>query len=158
MKYMIKMKNSIVKIFMLLAVSLATVSCSDDEIPVETLEVIPVNLHGAWRLDELNGEKLPEGFYVYIDFNRKGTFKLYQNNDSMYPRCITGTFSIEKDINTGSIISGVYDYDQGVWNNDYIVTDLLETGSMIWTSKDGDEVSKYIRVDEIPSHIQESAE
>ena len=158
MKYMINMKNSIVKILMLLVVSLMTVSCSDDEIPVQTLEVIPVNLHGTWKLQELNGAELPEGFYVYIDFNRKGTFKLYQNNDSMYPRCITGSFSIKKDINIGSVISGVYDYEQGSWNNDYIVTDLLETGSMIWTAKDGDEVSKYVRVDEIPSDILESAE
>ena len=156
MKYMINMKNSIVKILMLLVVSLMTVSCSDDEIPVQTLEVIPVNLHGTWKLQELNGAELPEGFYVYIDFNRKGTFKLYQNNDSMYPRCITGSFSIKKDINIGSVISGVYDYEQGSWNNDYIVTDLLETGSMIWTAKDGDEVSKYVRVDEIPSDILES--
>ena len=156
MKYMINMKNSIVKILMLLVVSLMTVSCSDDELPVQTLEVIPVNLHGTWKLQELNGAELPEGFYVYIDFNRKGTFKLYQNNDSMYPRCITGSFSIKKDINIGSIISGVYDYEQGAWNNDYIVTDLLETGSMIWTTKEGDEVSKYIRVDEIPSDILDS--
>ena len=157
MKYMINMKNSMVSILMLLVVSLMTVSCSDDEIPVATLEVIPVNLHGAWKLEELNGEKLPESFYVYIDFNRKGTFKLYQNNDSMYPRCITGSFSIEKDINIGSVISGIYDYGQGAWNNEYIVTDLLESGSMIWTAKDGDEVSKYIRVDEIPADILESS-
>ena len=153
---MINMKNSIVKVLMLLVISLMTVSCSDDEIPVQTLEVIPVNLHGTWKLQELNGTELPEGFYVYIDFNRKGSFKLYQNNDSMYPRCITGSFTIEEDERIGSVISGVYDFEQGAWNNEYIVTDLLESGSMVWTAKDGDEVSKYVRVDEIPSDILES--
>ena len=153
---MINMKNGIVKVLMLLVISLMTVSCSDDEIPVQTLEVIPVNLHGTWKLQELNGTELPEGFYVYIDFNRKGSFKLYQNNDSMYPRCITGSFTIEEDERIGSVISGVYDFEQGAWNNEYIVTDLLESGSMVWTAKDGDEVSKYVRVDEIPSDILES--
>lgn len=150
---MINMKNSLVKILLLFVVSLMTVSCSDDEIPVQTLEVLPANLHGTWKLQELNGAELPEGFYVYIDFNRKGTFKLYQNNDSMYPRCITGSFSVKKDPRIGAILSGVYDYEQGAWNNEYIVTDLLETGSMIWTVKDGDEISKYVRVDEIPLEI-----
>lgn len=153
MKYMINMKNSIVKVMMLFMVALMTVSCSDDEAPVPELDVIPVNLHGTWKLQDLNGAELPEGVYVYIDFNRKGTFKLYQNNDSMYPRCITGSFFIEKDPKIGSVLSGKYDYEQGAWNNEYIVTDLLETGSMKWTVKDGEEVSTYVRVDEIPSEI-----
>lgn len=153
MKYMNNMKNSIVKVMMLFMVALMTVSCSDDEIQVQELEVIPVNLHGTWKLQELNGTELPEGVYVYIDFNRKGTYKLYQNNDSMYPRCITGTFSIKKDPVIGAILSGTYDYGKGAWNNEYIVTDLLETGSMVWTVKDGEEISVYVRVDEIPSEI-----
>ena len=153
MKDIKNMKNSLVKLFMLLIVSVISVACSDDEIPVQTLDVNPVNLHGTWKLEELNGSALPEGMYIYIDFNRKGTFKLYQNNDSMEPRCITGEFFIKQDIDLGAILSGRYDYQNGNWNNAYIVTDLLETGSMIWTVKDGDEVSKYVRVDNIPSEI-----
>ena len=153
MKNIINMKDSLVKLLMLLIVSVISVSCSDDEIPVQTLDVNPVSIHGIWKLEELNGAALPEGMYIYIDFNRKGTFKLYQNNDSMEPRCITGEFSIEKDINLGTILSGLYDYQNGNWNNEYIVTDLLETGSMIWTVKNGVEVSKYVRVDSIPSEI-----
>lgn len=154
MKHMNNLKNSMLKMLLLLVTVCLTASCSDDETPVPTLEVIPVNLHGAWKLQELNGTELPENVYVYIDFNRKGTFKLYQNNDSMYPRCITGTFNIQHDYKLGAILSGVYDYEQGKWNNEYIVTDLLEAGSMVWTVKDGDEVSKYVRVDEIPSEIK----
>lgn len=148
-----KLKNSMLKMLLLLVVVCCSASCSDDEAPVPTLEVIPVNLHGTWKLQELNGAEIPENMYVYIDFNRKGTFKLYQNNDSMYPRCITGTFNIRHDDEQGAIISGMYDFQNGMWNNEYIVTDLLETGSMIWTVKDGDEISKYVRVDEIPSEI-----
>ncbi len=153
MKYMIKMKNGIVKVLMLLMVALMTVSCSDDEAPEPTLEVTPINLHGLWKLQELNGAELPEGIYVYIDFNRKGTFALYQNNDSMEPRHITGSFSVEKDPRIGSILRGEYDFQNGKWNNEYVVTDLLESGSMIWTVKGGNEVSKYVRVEEIPSDI-----
>lgn len=153
MNYMNNLKNSMLKMLLLMVAVCTMASCSDDETPVPTLEVIPVNLHGTWKLQELNGAELPENFYVYIDFNRKGTFTLYQNNDSMYPRCITGTFNIEHDYQLGAILSGVYDFQQGEWNNKYIVTDLLETGSMIWTVKDGDEVSKYVRVDKIPEEI-----
>lgn len=28
------------------------------------------------------------------------------------------------------------------WNNEYIVTDLMQSGSMVWTVKEGTEVSK----------------
>eukprot|EP00975_Prorocentrum_lima_P066602 12910107-Prorocentrum_lima.AAC.1 len=61
---------------------------------------------------------------------------MYQKFDSMYARYITGSFSIENNPYLGYIISGVYDYGNGDWNNKYIVTDLLESGSMTWTSKD----------------------
>ena len=147
------MKKYILKSLMLLVVALITVSCSDDETPVQTLDVIPVNLHGVWQLQESNGAALPENVYVYIDFDRKGTYKLYQNNDSMYPRLITGKYEIEQDYYLGAVISGVYDFEQGKWNNEYVVTDLLESGSMIWTVKNGDEVSKYVRVEKVPQEI-----
>mgnify|MGYP001511974435 CR=1 FL=1 len=57
-----------------------------------------------------------------------------------------------------ALISGEYDFGNGEWNNDYIVTDLLEAGSMIWTAKDdAGDVSKYVRCDEVPSKIVEEA-
>ena len=57
----------------------------------------------------------------------------------------------------GDIVSGKYDNSLGGrWNNSYIVTELLPSGSMIWTMKDdAGDVSKYIRCDEIPSNILE---
>jgi hypothetical protein len=82
---------------------------------------------------------------------------MYQKFDSMYPRRITGVFSIEKDKYGKYILSGKYDYGMGEWNNKYFVTELLE-GSMILTSdSENAEISKYIRCNEIPEDIIESA-
>lgn len=79
---------------------------------------------------------------------------MYQKFDSMYARYITGNFSIEVDPYLGSIISGDYDFGNGDWNNKYIVTDLLKSGSMIWTAKDDEtDVNKYIRCDKVPEEI-----
>ena len=56
------------------------------------------------------------------------------------------------------VISGEYDFGNGDWNNDYIVTDLLESGSMIWTVKDDDsDVNKYVRCEKVPESIIEEA-
>lgn len=152
------MKKKIVNILMLLVISLMTFSCSKDEVVTEQpLEVNPITMQGTWKLAELNDEQLPEDFYIYVVFDRKGNFEMYQKHDSMYPRYITGTYSIEKDAHYGYILSGEYDYENGDWNNKYVVTDLLESGSMIWTVKDGDEVSKYVRVDEVPEEIIKAA-
>ena len=129
---------------------LGFVACDDeDEAKVETLEVTPANLNGTWQLVEWNGESLAEGTYCYITFVRRDkTFQMYQKFDSMYARFFSGTFEIEKDDDLG-----------GRWNNSYVVTDLLPSGSMIWTVKDdmGD-VSKYVRCDGVPSDIVEETE
>lgn len=91
------MKKKIVNILMLLVISLMTFSCSEDEVVTEQpLEVNPITMQGTWKLAELNGEQLPEDFYIYVVFDRKGNFEMYQKHDSMYPRYITGTYSIER--------------------------------------------------------------
>lgn len=132
-------------------------SCSkdDEEVIVPTLEVNYVNIAGTWKLTEWNGSSVSDNIYCYIVFNRKDhTFQMYQKFDSMYSRCITGEFVIEQDEYWGSMISGTYDYGMGNWNNTYIVTDLLETGSMIWTVKGDDtDISKYERCDEVPAEV-----
>ena len=137
-------------------------ACSDDEevSVVPTLEVNYANLNGTWMLTEWNGQPISEGTYCYIDFNRREhTFKMYQKFDSMYARCITGEFTLEKDDELGDIISGTYDYGMGDWNNSYIITDLLEAGSMVWTVKgDNTDVCKYERCDEVPLYIKAEAE
>ena len=141
---------------------LGFVACDDeDEAKVETLEVTPANLNGTWQLVEWNGESLAEGTYCYITFVRRDkTFQMYQKFDSMYARFFSGTFEIEKDDDLGYIVSGKYDYSLGGrWNNSYVVTDLLPSGSMLWSVKDdmGD-VSKYVRCDGVPSDIVEETE
>lgn len=148
------MKN-IFKLMALFAFLFCFTSCDDDEPVIPILEVTPANLNGTWELSEWNGAPLAEGTYCYITFNRKEqTFEMYQKFDSMYARYITGNFSIEVDPYLGSIISGDYDFGNGDWNNKYIVTDLLESGSMIWTAKDDEnDVNKYIRCDKVPEEI-----
>ncbi|WP_018666152.1 lipocalin family protein [Bacteroides gallinarum] len=130
-------------------------ACDDDEAVIPTLAVTPANLNGTWELAEWNGQPLAEGTYCYVTFDRKEqTFEMYQKFDSMYARHITGGFSIEEDPYLGSVIDGVYDYGNGEWNNKYIVTDLLETGSMIWTAKDNEnDVNKYVRCEAVPEDI-----
>lgn len=142
-------------LFMLL---IGFTACEDDEETVSTLEVNYANLNGTWQLAEWNGQPLAEGTYCYITFVRKDkTYKMYQNFNSMYAHCVSGTFTVENDDYLGYIISGDYDLI-GEWTHSYIVTDLLPSGSMIWTVKDdSSDVSKYVRCDGVPSNIVEEA-
>lgn len=151
------MKN-IFKLMVLFALLFCGSSCSDDEeLTVARLEVTTANLNGVWQLAEWNGQPLAEDTYCYIKFNRKDqTFEMYQKFDSMYARYITGSFSIRKDPYLGAVIAGVYYYGNGDWNNEYIVTDLLESGSMVWTAtEDKGDINKYVRCDRIPDEIIE---
>ena len=153
------MKN-ILKLMALFAFVLCFTACDDDEkADIQILPVTPANLNGTWQLAEWNGQPVAEGTYCYITFNRKEqTFEMYQKFDSMYARYITGSFKIEKDPYLGYVISGDYDFNNGDWNNEYIVTDLLPSGSMIWAAKDDDsDVNKYVRCNGVPSKIVEEA-
>ena len=155
MKILFRIMTLFVRLF-------SIVACEDeDDAKVETLAVTPANLNGTWQLSEWNGQLLAEGTYCYITFVRKdATFEMYQKFDSMYARYLTGTFSIEKDDYLGYIISGKYDHSLGGrWNSSYIVTELLPSGSMVWTVKDdAGDVSKYIRCDGVPASIKKEAQ
>lgn len=148
----------IMALFMLLF-NFAACGDDDEEVQIQQLPVNYANLDGTWKLTEWNGQALPEGNYVYISFTRRDhTFKIYQKMDSMYARLITGTFTIEEDEYLGYVINGEYDYDNGDWNNKYIVV-LLENGTMTWTVKDDEEdVSRYERCDAIPDEILKETE
>ena len=151
------MKN-ILKMAMMLLFVCSFTACSDDENPEpQSLEVTPNNISGIWRLEELNGEAIPEGTFCYREYVRSDrTFTIYQKFDSMYPRCITGVYSIEKDPYKGYILSGEYDYGMGEWNNDYIVTSLYETTMTLAADNETGEISKYERCDKVPSDILDS--
>lgn len=130
------MKNFF-KLMFLFALLLCSLSCNDDDQTVVAgLEVNAVNLNGVWQQAEWNGHSLAEDTCC-IKFNCKDqTFEMYLKFDSMYARCITGDFSIRIDPYLGALISGVYDYGDREWNNEYVVTELLESGLMVWTAKD----------------------
>lgn len=135
-------------------------SCSDDDkkMHVPSLEVTPANIAGVWKLSEWNnGTEVHEGVYCYIVLERRDmVFKMYQNVNSMYARCITGDFSIEKDEYEGYIISGTYDFQlfDDAWSHSYIVTELTADGSMVWVAQDDeDNVCKYVRCDAVPEDI-----
>lgn len=149
------------KFFTLLVIALLCLgfaACSsDDDEPVEpSLEVTPASLNGTWKLVEWNnGEQVPEGVYCYLVFNRREqTFEIYQKFDSMYGRHITGSFKITNDPYKGYVVSGSYDYNRGDWNQSYIVTRLLASGTMTWTA-DGNatDVCRYERCSEVPADI-----
>lgn len=148
-------------IFRLMAVFLMMIAiqgCSsdDDKHTLEpTLDVTPANIAGVWKLEEWNSRPLPQGTYCYIIFTRKErSFRMFQKFDSMYARCITGVYAIDKDKLGNYIISGEYDYQMGEWNNSYVVTELYASGSMLWTAKDNpDDVCRYVRLDAVPEDI-----
>lgn len=131
----------------------------DDYTPeTEKLEVTPHNISGYWKLTEINKTSLPEGTFCYIEYIRKDkTFKMYHNFDSMYPRCITGVYSIENDANKGDILSGKYDFGNGEWNNKYFVVELLEESMSLVADNEDAEACKYERCNEIPAEILEQA-
>ena len=136
------------------------VCCSNEEEVMDPkLEVNYTNLNGVWKLSEWNGQVLPEEVFCYIEFNRKEhTFVIYQKFDSMYARCITGEFLLEKDDVWGDVISGTYDYGMGKWNNSYVITELLPSGSMTWTVKgDAADVCRYERCNKIPEDVKAEA-
>ena len=135
-------------------------ACSNDDVDFapKSLEVTPHNISGYWKLTEYNGQKIPQGLFWYVEYIRKDRkFVMYQKFDSMYPRRITGVFSIEKDKYGKYILSGKYDYGMGEWNNKYFVTELLESSMILTADSENAEISKYIRCNEIPEDIIESA-
>jgi hypothetical protein len=135
-------------------------ACSNDDVDFapKSLEVTPHNMSGYWMLSEYNGQEIPEGLFCYVEYIRKNRkFVMYQKFDSMYPRRITGVFSIEKDKYGKYILSGKYDYGMGEWNNKYFVTELLESSMILTADSENAEISKYIRCNEIPEDIIESA-
>lgn len=142
---------------LLLTLMTAFTACEEPIEEIPALEVNYINLDGTWQLAEWRGEPLAEGTWLYVTLDRKEhIFKIYDNISTMYPHLYTGVFEITNDWRAGDVISGTYDYENGVWNHDYIVTDLYQE-SMLWTAKDDDtEVQKFVRVAEVPASIIEA--
>ncbi len=155
----------LIKLFSLLVVllfAMGFVSCSsDDEEPQEQpLAVTPANLDGVWKMVAWNnGQLMPEGTYCYVVFHRRdNTMEMYDNLNSMYAHYTSGTFYVQQDAYLGYVINGTYDNGMGDWNQSYIVSNLYQSGSMVWTGKDdASDVCIYQRVSEIPAEIKKEA-
>lgn len=146
------------KSLLLLMVTMMTLVACDKEDSAggeEQLEVTRHNISGSWTLKSWAGGVLSEGSYVYIDFKRADrTYTLWQNLDSAPARKITGLYNIDIDEELGAVIRGNYDYGNGDWNHQYIITSLT-SDEMIWVAKDdADDVSIYVRA-EIPEELQD---
>ncbi len=144
------MKNFF-KLMLLLLLAIPFQACSDDdEAAIANLEVTTYNIAGVWKLHNWSGsaESLPE---VYIEFSRKeNRFKIFQTYNSMYPEIKTGTYSVEKDYYKGTIMSGVYDHDNGKWNNKYVIKTFTDTVLELVAGK---ETQTFVRVDKVPDYI-----
>lgn len=152
------------KLFTLLAALLLTtgfVSCSsdDDEPQEQSLAVTPANLDGVWQMTEWNGKPMAEGTYCYVVFHRRdNTMEMYDNLNSMYAHYTSGTFNITQDAYLGYVINGTYDNGVGDWTQSYIVSNLYQGGSMLWTAKDdASDIFRYQRVSEVPAEIKKEA-
>lgn len=155
------MKNFL-KTTAILLVAFCFCACSNesDDFAPQSLEVTPNNISGYWVLSEYNGMEIPEGVFCYVEYIRKDRkFVMYQKFDSMYPRRITGVYSIEKDKYGRAILDGTYDYSMGdgEWNNRYFVTELLENRMVLTADSENADVCIYVRCNEIPSDVIEEA-
>ncbi len=155
------MKNFL-KTTAILLVAFCFCACSNesDDFAPQSLEVTPNNISGYWVLSEYNGMEIPEGVFCYVEYIRKDRkFVMYQKFDSMYPRRITGVYSIEKDKYGRAVLGGKYDYSMGdgEWNNRYYVTELLENRMVLTADSENADVCIYVRCNEIPSDVIEEA-
>lgn len=137
--------NRILKFILIpVAAVFTAVACSTEEEPAGAyLPVTSSNIDGTWMLQTLYGNTLPEGSFVYMQFNHKeGTFVTYDNQSSGLTRVKTGTFSVDA---SSGIIDGIYDHSYTHWTHAYVISGL-ESDRMVWTAADDpDEVAVYVR-------------
>ena len=151
------MKNFLKSTLLLLFAATAFTGCEKDKSYEDPgLEVSLYNISGTWKLASWNnGAELAEGSYVYLElaYRDGNTFTIYQNLDSFGPRRITGSYNLYTDESLGSVIRGMYDYENGDWTSRYIIRDLY-ADRMTWiATDDAGNVSIYERCDGIPQEI-----
>ena len=142
------------------ALLLGMFSCSKQEETAEQpLEVSYLHLHGTWKLAEMGGTAVPENVYCYLVLERDSReFKMYDNFNSMGAFLNTGHYTLENDPHKGDKISGKYDFGRGEWKDEFMVTELMPSGSMIWTGvKNPDFVQKFVRCEAVPEEIIKEA-
>lgn len=137
--------NRILKFILISVAAVFTaVACSTEEEPAGAyLPVTSSNIDGTWMLQTLYGNTLPEGSFVYMQFNHKeGRFTIYDNQSSGLTKVDTGVYSVDEST---CMIDGIYDHSYSHWNHVYVISGL-EADRMVWTaSDDPDEVAVYVR-------------
>lgn len=144
-------------------------ACSDDDEKMLEPEYLPVTyaqIEGIWSLAQWNGQPLDDGRYCYLVIGRRADeetglrpLEIYQNLDSSKSRHLTSDYWLEQDEEdldeTGltALISGVYRYSAGFWNNTYRIS-ALEADRMTWTVTDDVlDVSLYERCSSVPDDV-----
>ncbi len=135
--------------------AIVALSCSEkSDVGEIYLDVTPNNISGVWSMESYdNGQKLAEGTYYYIDFNRKDrTFVSYDNLGSMETHKRSGRYDIT--IDGAAVIRGIYDFGQGDWEHRYYVRDLTKS-RMVWVATDDESIVQvYVRA-ELPEWVSE---
>ena len=147
--------KKIVNLAVAILAMVVMVGCSKpDESGIQYLDVTHNNIKGTWRLESFDyGEKLAEGSYFYITFDRaERTFVSYDNTSSMELQKKSGRYDIV--IDGAAVIFGDYDFGLGIsdWEHRYYVRNLT-TESMVWVAVDDESIRRvYVRA-ELPEWI-----
>lgn len=134
--------KKLLRIYILLFVSVVLAACSDDddELRITSLPVNYANVSGDWHLESWRGEKLPDGVYFSVCFDRRDhQFTIHQNLNSMYEQELTGSYSLDlQDDDETYVLSGYYSYGKGNWEHSYIVSDISVDGQLTLVAVDDD--------------------
>ena len=133
--------------------AISTMSC-EKPAPLPSDEKVAVtyyNIDGCWELSQLNGRPLQENTYLYIEFSRGDhSYQMWDNFNSMYGVCTTGTFYITEEEDGTYTLSGTYDYGVGDWSNDYRVVLTHEGDHMQWRALSANQTMDFVRVEAMP--------
>ncbi len=123
------------------------VSCEDSsEKEVDSFDYNKIA--AEWKLIEW--ADTPAEMDVYIEFNIKKTFTIYQQTESVRFVKFTGIYSVK-----GDVISGSYS-DGTAWGSSYILNVEGETMTMV-SKTDIAEINTYAKT-VIPAEVKEEAE
>lgn len=146
-----------IKRLIMVAMAAATMVClgcekeKAPEAPVETTDITYTTLNGCWELTAWNGEKLIGDTFCYIEFNRtERSYEMWSNFGSMYGDKRSGTFTIAKNDYGHFILSGVYDYGVGDWEEEYRVVMDAEASTMSWEALTTLDTYTYTRIAKMP--------
>ena len=132
--------------------AISTMSC-EKPAPLPSDEKVAVtyyNIDGCWELSQLNGRPLQENTYLYIEFSRGDhSYQMWDNLNSMYGVCTTGTFYITEEEDGTYTLMGNYDHGAGEWSSDYKV-EMFDMDRMQWRSKTTGECLDFTRIASIP--------